>query len=578
MSQTLKRLLQLVRPQKRRLIASCALSVIGTALGLVPFILIYLVIVELMEPVVDEGYIWALVGGGIAAILLKFVTMALSGSLSHIAAYNILYDLRIRLAEKLGTLSLGYFNNKSTGKVKSTMHEHVEKIEIFIAHQLPDVTAAAVVPIFTAIFLFIVDWRMALATLAVVPVAFLALSMTYRGLGTMLEKYYKSIEKVNSTIIEYTQGMAVIKAFNQTVDSFERYRNSMEEYSDFVWKWSIRSVPYWTLFMVLIAANILVIIPVGVWLYNAGSLPMADFILFFMLGLGLCEPLTKLTTYGEKFAEVMEAEKRINGILTEKPLLEPERAKASSGFNTELLNVHFGYNDTEVLHDITFSVPQNTVTALVGTSGAGKTTAARLIPRFWDVTQGGITIGGANIKELPTTELTSRTAFVFQDVFLFNDTIYENIRMGKEGVGEGEVIAAAQMAHCHEFIESLPRGYQTVTGERGAKLSGGERQRISIARAILKDAPIIILDEATAFVDPENEDLIQDAIGKLSAGKTLIIIAHRLSTITEADQIVILDGGKIVEKGTHPELLKAGNMYRRMWEAHMRAQEWVFET
>jgi ABC-type multidrug transport system, ATPase and permease components len=504
--------------------------------------------------------------------------MALSGSLSHIAAYNILYDLRIKLAEKMGTLSLGYFNVRNTGEVKSTMNDHVEKIEIFIAHQLPDVTAATVVPIFTAIFLFIVNWQMALATMALIPVAFLALGMSYRGLGHMIEKYYKSIGKLNSTVIEYTQGMAVIKAFNQTVDSFKRYRNSMEEYRDFLWKWSIRSVPYWTLFMVLITANILVIMPVGVWLYNAGSLSMADFILFFMLGLGLCEPLVKLTTHGEQFAEVVEAEKRINGIITEKPLSEPERAKAPSGFNTELLNVHFGYNETEVLHDITFSVPQNTVTAMVGTSGAGKTTIARLIPRFWDVRKGEITIGGCNIKELPTTELSSLTAFVFQDVFLFNDTIYENIRMGKEGVGEAEVIAAAQMAHCHEFIESLPNGYQTIAGERGAKLSGGERQRISIARAILKDAPIIILDEATAFVDPENEDLIQDAIGKLSVGKTLIIIAHRLSTITEADQIVVLDEGKIVEKGTHPELLKAGNMYRRMWEAHMRAQDWKFET
>ncbi|MCK4580611.1 MAG: ABC transporter ATP-binding protein, partial [Dehalococcoidia bacterium] len=369
MSQTLKRLLQLVGPQKGRLTASCALSIIGTALGLVPFILIYLVIIELMEPVVNEGYIWKLVIGGVVAIVLKFVTMALSGSLSHIAAYNILYDLRIRLAEKLGTLSLGYFNTRNTGEVKSTMNEHVEKIEIFIAHQLPDVTATAVVLPFTAIFLFIVDWRMALATLAVIPVAFLAMGMMYRGLGTMVEKYYKSIEKLNSTVIEYTQGMAVIKAFNQTVDSFEKYRNSVEEHRDFVTEWGLRSTPYWTLFMVLIAANILVIMPVGVWLYNAGSLPMADFILFFMLGLGLCEPLLKLSTYGHHFAEIIEAEKRISGILTEKPLTEPERAKAPSGFNTELLNVHFGYNETEVLHDITFSVPRNTVTALVGTSG-----------------------------------------------------------------------------------------------------------------------------------------------------------------------------------------------------------------
>ena len=234
MSQTLKRLIQLVGPQKGKLIASCALSVVGTALGLVPFILTYLMIIELMGQVIDEGYIWKLVIGGVAAILLKFVAMALSGSLSHRGAYGILYDLRIRLAEKLGTLSLGYFNTKTTGEVKSTINEHVEKIEVFIAHQLSDLTAAAVVPIFTAIFLFIVDWRMALATMAVIPVAFLAMGMGYRGLGTMTKGYYDALGKLNSTVIEYTQGMAVIKAFNQTVDSFEKYRNSMEEYRDFV--------------------------------------------------------------------------------------------------------------------------------------------------------------------------------------------------------------------------------------------------------------------------------------------------------------------------------------------------------
>jgi ABC-type multidrug transport system fused ATPase/permease subunit len=327
----------------------------------------------------------------------------------------------------------------------------------------------------------------------------------------------------------------------------------------------------------LVAANLVVILPVGAWLYMSGSLSMPTLILFMILGIGFSAPLLKLINRISAFQEILEGEKRINGILKEKPLLEPEIDKKLSSFDIKFLNIHFSYNGTEVLHDVNFVVPQNTVTALVEPSGAGKTTIARLIPRFWDVNRGEISIGGINIKDMKTERLMSLVAFVFQDVILFNDTVYENIRMGREDVSEEDVINAAIKAHCHEFISAMPEGYQTIVGEGGARLSGGERQRISIARAILKDAPIIILDEATAFVDPENEELIQDAIEKLAYRKTLIIIAHRLSTITEADQIIVLDEGKIVERGTHEEHIQAKNLYSRMWYAHVTAQDWKFE-
>ncbi len=578
MLEGLKRLLELAGQQRRKLIASCILAVIGTALGLVPFILIYLMVLELFNPVIDQLYVGKLVFWCIVAIILRFAFMGLSSSLSHLAAYSILYDLRIKLGEKLGKLPLGYFKEKNTGDTKTAMNEHVEQIELFIAHNLPDLTAAIVVPIFTAVFLFIVDWRMALATLAVIPVALIAQGLMFKDYKPLMKGYYDALEKVNSTVIEYTQGMAVIKAFNQTVESFRRYRDSIEEYHDYMWMWTERFVPSWSVFSIVVVANLIVILPVGAWLYISGSLPMPTLILFLILGIGFSQPLMKLTMFSSQFTQNMEGVERINEILTETPLSEPEVEQIPSNFNIEFQGVHFSYGKREVLDDIEFSVPEKTVTALVGPSGAGKTTIARLIPRFWDVNAGEISIGDVNIRDLATERLMSLVASVFQEVTLFNDTIYENIRMGKADASEGDVIAAAKMAHCHEFIEKLPASYQTIIGEGGAKLSGGERQRISIARAILKDAPIIILDEATAFVDPENEELIQDAITRLAEGKTLIIIAHRLSTITSSNQIIVLDEGKIVEKGTHEELILAENLYSRMWKAHVSAQDWKFET
>ena len=578
MLEELKMLSDLAGRQRSKLITSCALSVVGTALGLVPFVLVYLVMLELSEPAVDQAYIWNLVFWSIIAILLRFGFMGLSGTLSHIAAYSILYDLRIKLALKLGTLPLGYFNEKNTGNIKTAMNEHVENIELFIAHHLPDLTAAIVVPIFTAILLFAIDWRMALATLAVIPVALMAQGLMFKDYKPLMKGYNDALERVNSAVIEYTQGIAVIKAFNQTVESFGKYKDSIEEYHDYVWAWSKRFIPSWSIFSVVVVANLIVILPVGAWFYISGSLPMPTLILFLILGIGFSEPLIKLSVFSSQFMQNMEGMERINEILAEEPLPEPDAEKIPSNFDIKFQGVHFSYDKREVLDDINFTVPGNTVTALVGPSGAGKTTIARLIPRFWDIDTGEISIGDINIRDIATKRLMSIVATVFQNVTLFNDTIFENIRMGKEDTSEGDVIAAAKMAHCHLFIEALPEGYQTSIGEGGAKLSGGEMQRISIARAILKDAPIIILDEATAFVDPENEELIQDAIARLAKGKTLIIIAHRLSTITSSNQIIVLDEGKIVETGTHAELIGKEKLYSRMWEAHVSAQDWKFET
>jgi ATP-binding cassette subfamily B protein len=547
-------------------------------MGLVPFILVYLIAISLFNPPINQAYIWKLVLASLVAIVLKWSLLGISGILSHTAAFNVLYNIRVKLAEKFGTLPLGYFNDHSSGALKKVMNEDVEYLEIFIAHGIPDIIGTIATLVLTTAYLFTVDWRMTLAALVGIPVAILAQILIFRDVQSLLKGYYEAMNRMNETIIEYVQGIAVIKAFTQTAESFDKYKNSVNDYQDYEERWALQTLFPWTLFIVSLNANILVILPVGAWLLLTGSLSIPTLILFLLLGLGICAPLFKFLQSAETTVRTQEGLKRFHEIMNEPPILESEKAISPSDLTIEFKDVYFSYQDKEVLHGISFVIPPNSVTALVGPSGSGKTTIARLIPRFWDVTKGEICIGGSNIKDLKTEVLMSKIAFIFQEVVLFNDTICENIRMGNPNASFEDVIAAAKFANCHEFIEALLDGYQTVIGEKGVKLSGGQKQRISIARAILKDAPIVILDEATAFVDPENEAQIQQAISTLVKQKTLLIIAHRLSTITEADQILVVNEGEIIGQGRHEDLVTTNELYRKMWDAHVTARGWSFDT
>ncbi|MEA5503568.1 ABC transporter ATP-binding protein [Halotia wernerae UHCC 0503] len=567
----------LARSQKGKLIASSVLAFFSTALALVPFILTYLIVLQLFNPPVEQTYIWKLAIISVIAIIGRWVILGIGASLSHIAAYNILYDIRITLSQKLSTLPLGYFNNHQTGELKKVMNEDVECLETFIAHGIPELVGLIATFLLTVIYLFTVDWRMTLAAIALIPIAIFAQSFMFSGIEPLLKAYYASLDRMNNTIIEYVQGIAVIKAFTQTTESFAKYKNSVEEYQILEEQWSLRSLLPWTIFTVMISANIAVILPVGVWLLNQGQITVPTLILFILLGVGIGVPFLKFVEAINNYVQLQQAAQRIHRIMNEPPLAEAEIVSIPQNLTIEFRDVSFAYQDKEVLHKISFVIPPNSIMALVGHSGSGKTTIARLLARFWDVNQGEITLGDVNIKNLKLEDLMTKFAFVFQDVVLFNDTIVENIRMGKPDATIDEVIAAAKAARCHEFISTLADGYQTLIGERGAKLSGGQKQRISIARAILKDAPIIILDEATAFIDPENEAQIQAAIGELIQNKTLLIIAHRLSTIIEADQIIVMNKGQIVGKGRHEELLKSSDLYSQMWQAHIAAQGWTFE-
>lgn len=574
--ETPKGLLDFAKRRRGMVSLSALLATLATALGLVPYVLVYLIVLHLFDQPLDEvsgRYVLTLGLAGVGAVVLKAMCLGASEYVSHIAAYDILHELRMELAEKLGTLPLGYFSGRSTGEIKQVVHEDVERVEEGLAHFIPDTVSGIAVPLLTAIVLFAVDWRMALATVALMPVLLLLWRRAYK-VGDM-EGHNAALARMNAAVVQYVQGMRVIKAFLQAGGAYAKYRDAVQNMSQTMDASYRRSQPNNTAMFVLMRANVFVILPVGTWLYLQGSLDLPTFVLFLILGMGFNVPLQKLI-FSTGFAvwQLSMAMTKIEEILAEGPLREPEIPKEPRGHDIEFREVYFGYGEREVLKGVSFTAPRGSVTALVGPSGAGKTTIARLVPRFWDVDGGEIRLGGVDVREISTEKLMDKVAFVFQDVFLFNDTVYENIRAGRPGASREEVLDAARRARVDDFVRALPDGYDTSVGENGARLSGGQRQRISIARAILKDAPVVVLDEATAFVDPENEAKIQEAIGSLTEEKTLIVVAHRLSTITGADQILVVDEGRIAARGTHGELLEESPLYATLWRAHREAQSW----
>lgn len=577
------RLLEIAGQKKWKLFISGFLAIISAVLTLAPFIIIYLVMVKLLDASFgpkDYGYIWKLAWIAVGTIIGRFLILFISSMFSHIAAFDILYGLRKNLAKHMGGLSMGYFTEKSSGEIKKVLSEDVENIELFIAHHIPDLVAGVALPLLTIGYLFIIDWRMALIALIPLPIAIILYIVMLGGseFKNLVKKYHDSLEKMNGTIIEYIRGMPVIKVFNQTVISFSRFKDSVYGYRDFIIAWTKKGTPPWGAFTVIVGSSLFFLLPFGIWFYIKGTLELSTLFLCLMLGAGYMIPLLKVGMMGHLLSQINEGVKRIDKIIYHPKLPDAVTSKVPEISNIEFKNVSFSYTEKEILHNISFKAKEGTVTALVGPSGAGKTTIAHLITRMWDIDKGEILIGDVNIKDIPLEKLIDKVGFVFQDTFMFSDTVYENIRMGSEVVQEEDIIHAAKAAQCHEFIEELPERYNTIIGEAGTiHLSGGEKQRIALARVILKNAPIIVLDEAIAYADAENEVKIQSAFAEIMKGKTVIVIAHRLSTIVDADQIIVIDEGKIEEMGTHTELLKSRKLYKRMWDAHTSAQKWTFE-
>ncbi|MEO0596379.1 MAG: ABC transporter ATP-binding protein, partial [Chloroflexota bacterium] len=579
----------------RPLILSALLSILAAAFGLFPYLAIYLIASHIFDngaANADTTYILLIAGGALVAAIVKAVTMNISLHISHIAAYDILYETRIAIAHKLGSLPLGFFDQRNTGTIKRVIHEDVEKMEQGLAHIIPDLAAALAVPILSFLILLFIDWRLSLVLLispAIGMGLFGYILNVYSGGG--MQAYYKVVDRMNSTFIQYINGMKVIKAFTRSRASFADLKQVVDDMVG-LYAEMVKDVqrPYAAI-PVAFRTGLLFMLPIGLLLYINGALDLPTLVLFLIMSVGFSRPLYNLLMHGMlAFYQIHTAMGRIDALLEEGSLSDTDTPQQPDGDTITFHDVSFSYNPSDeetdaaqrVLDGVSFSIPAGSVTALVGPSGAGKTTIARLIPRFWDVNDGHIAIGGVDIRQMALTDLMDHVSFVFQDVFLFNDTIYENIRMGRPDASREQIITAAKLARCHEFIEELG-GYDYHVGENGAKLSGGQRQRISIARAILKNAPVIVLDEATAFVDPENESLIQEALAALlnstpDRPKTLVVVAHRLSTITEADQILVVDGGKIVASGRHEDLLTSSELYRTLWDAHTDASKWQFDT
>lgn len=589
----LARLFEIAGERKGLLILAGALSAASAACMLVPYWSVY----EILNELLHNGGDWNRVDG---ALLIRWGWIAFFGLIggllllygalmsSHVAAFRILYGLRVSLSRHIGRLPLGYLNGTSTGAIKKTMEQNIEKIENFIAHTIPDmVNVVATIALMFAIFFSLDGW------LAAVCLAAIAVSIVLQFSNFMGKKaqeftriYFDAQERMSASAVQYVRGMPVVKIFGQSVRSFRQFNAEIEAYKTYALKVCDTYQSGMIAFVVILNSLITFILPVGLLLTGgAANIALAAVWLFFIvMGPGVASPVYKLMYLGGGTREINEGVVRIDRIFEQRPIPEATNPQRPESYDIEFRNVSFSYENkeeatrTEALRDLTFTARQGEITALVGPSGSGKSTVANLIPRFWDVRQGEIRIGGINIKEIATEHLMDIVSFVFQDTFLFYDTLYENIAVGRPDAKREEVEAAARAAQCHDFIERLPNGYMTRIGDKGVYLSGGEAQRICVARAILKNAPILVLDEATAFADPENEYKMQQALQALIRNKTVIIIAHRLSSIISAGQIVVLKEGRLVQCGRHGELSTTDGVYKKMWDAYTDAFHWQLNT
>ena len=564
----LKFLLKLSGQHKIKLIIAALFSIISTTLSAIPYILVYRIILELFNDKIDYRNIQSLVFKAIFFIILGVAARILSGIFSHISAFNILYKIRIDLIEHMSGLNMGFFKKSMTGKLKKIINEDVEKLENFIAHQIPDLSSAFVTPlIFFGIMLYF-NWKLSLVLFIPVILGILAQSGMFKNYMGKVDHFYKLVAKLNSTIMEYINAMNVMKAFNLTAKSFKDYRDNTQEYADYWVELTELAVPYYSAFLCLVDTGMLFIIPIGGIMLLNSRITVPVYILFLLMSTIFLNSLKSLFELSQNLSFLLKGMEKIIEIFDEKEQTSGNiefPQNFSQGLKYE--NITFAYNKAKVINDFTLNIKAGTTTALVGPSGSGKTTIGLLAGRFWDTDEGKITIDGINIKDISYESLMDNVSFVFQDTFMLHDTIYENILMGKNYTRD-EVENAAKKAQIHDFIMSLPDKYETKIGEGGIKLSGGEKQRISIARAILKNTPIVILDEVTSYSDIENEAKIQSALKTLLKGKTALIIAHRLYTIKNADNIVFMNKGKIMEQGTHDELLKNRADYWHLWSLY----------
>lgn len=575
----IRTLLSFAGPCKGKMILSVFCAILSVGGGFVPFWAVYEILILFIDQTVTlrDIQFWCLVG--VAGYLVRVVCFGVSTILAHISAYTILEGLRLKIADRLMRAPLGEVMGRRIGYLKNIIMDKVDDIEPPLAHMIPELTSNLLLPLAIFAWMLVIDWRLGLSVLIAPILSMIPMAFLMRNYNSQYAAYMEANNHVNSVIIEYVEGIEVVKAFNQSTSSYEKFVGAVESFKGFTLDWFRSTWKTMNLMLAIMPTTLVGVLPVGLLLNRAGQITPAELAMGIILSLSIVGPLMKVTTFINEAKSMEYAVDAANELLN-LPVL-PDSGKMVPLRRTDIVlqDVSFSYGmnggeEQDVLHRINLTMPEGSFTALVGPSGGGKSTIARLIARFWDVTGGSISIGGRNIKELSIRQLSELVSFVTQDNFLFNCSLKENIRLGNPNATDAEVFAAARAACCDEFIARLEKGYDTSAGDAGKRLSGGEKQRIAIARAILKNAPIVILDEATAFTDPQNEDKIQKSIMALSQGKTLLVIAHRLSTIQNADQIVVLQKGKIVDCGKQEKLLARCPLYADLWQAHIGAKNW----
>lgn len=562
----IRQLFAFVGESNSKMRISIFLAVLGEMFGIVPFLMVALLADELYRGTATIQRV--LFFCGIAAIcqLIKMLLTWRSSLMSHKISFTILKNIREAITDRMAKVPMGIMLETPTGAFKNLIVDNVAKLEDSMAHFMPELPSNIAAPLCSILLIFILDWRMGLASLITIPLGILFFAAMMRGYGPRMENYMRSANDMNSSLVEYVNGIQVIKAFNRSASSYGKYSKSVNYFHDSTMEWWSQCWFWNAAARAVLPSTLLGTLPVGAWLYMEGTLSLPVFLISLVVPLGFVAPLMKVSEAMEQVSMIKGNLEQVTAFLKTPELVRPSEPVSLGERTYQFEDVHFGYKETEVLHGISFQTRPGTMTAIVGPSGSGKSTIAKLMAGFWDVTSGSVRFGGQDIRQIPFEQLMGEISYVAQDNFLFDKSIRENIRMGNPAATDEEVEVAAKAANCHDFIMQLEQGYDTLAGDAGDRLSGGERQRITIARAMLKPSSVVILDEATAYADPENEALIQQAISKLVAGKTLIVVAHRLNTIRNADQILVVANGNIAGRGTQEELLRECPIYQKMWQ------------
>lgn len=583
-----KKVFEYAGPHKKDLYIATFIVLLSVLMGVLPFVLAYQVISPLvMGNAVDTKYVCIRVIGVLICLILQAILYGWGLDVSHKAAYSTLLRLRTSLQKRFEAVPLGFIQDKGTGTIKKLFVDDVDSLEVLLAHSLPEGIANLMIPIAIYVAMFFIDWKLALLSLASIPISFAAMMIMYSVGMKKMGPYYMAGQKMNNTIIEYINGMEVVKVFNKDAESYERFRKDIFDYRDYTLEWYKAAWPWMAIYSSLLPCTIILTLPLGAWFVLCGFSTLPDLILVLCLSLSIGIPLLKSLSFLPTMPQLNYKIAALEQVLETAPLQQTDAVFHGKNYDICFDHITFGYEKSqpgpdgqpmvtmdEVIHDISFTAKAGQKTALVGESGSGKSTLAKLLIHYYDPQQGSISIGGQKITEMSLEALNSQVSYVAQDQYLFNTSILENIRIGRPDATDEEVLEAAKKAQCMEFLEKLPQGIHSMAGDAGKMLSGGQRQRISLARAILKNAPIIVLDEATAYADPENEEKMEAAIAELVKGKTLFVIAHKLPAIMNADQICVIEHGKLAATGTHAELLAICEEYKKLWKASQDSAEW----